>query len=224
MKTALLILAAVFGVPAGTLAQGSVLVANAGQAEEAGFNTVSSNPADPIFSDFITGTVTLQIYSAPYNSTTASEAAQINALDASGAFSAIGAVELLEEEFTPQLWGPNLNSEALSQSFAVTYGTINIGSQAIEEVGSSSTLTSGSDVLYGIVADYTSSPGVVNLGALVLNGVEGYSAGGDSFPPANMDRIWPDQNLFIPTMPEPSAPELAALGGLSMLFLRSRKS
>lgn len=215
MKKTLLTLGALLGVSAGAFAQGALTIGNAQQPDFAGFNTVSSSPSDPTLSDFVTGTITLEIFSIG-SSGNASIVSQINS-DAASASTEQAAVSLLQANFTQQAYGTSLTSESMSQTFSVSEGDFT--SAPLENIGSSSTITSGSSVYYAILASYNGMEG-----CLVLDATPGYGAGGGQFPTPAMYSIWPDQNVLLAPVPEPTTLALAGLGGLSMLFLRRRKA
>jgi len=222
MKKTLLTLGAILGISAGAFAQGTLLVENSQQPQGAGFNSVSSSPADTgaggTFSDFPTGTITLEIFSIAASGN-ASLASQINA-DAASAATEQTALGLITSDFTQQAYGSSVSSESLSSTWNITGGDFS-GSQAGSTItiGTAGTLTSGSSVYYALVAILGSREGV-----LVLNADGPYEAGGGQNPAASMNADWPDQNLLLAPVPEPTTLALAGLGGLSMLFLRRRKA
>lgn len=198
-----------------------------------GVNSVTSDPNDPDpsgtdwFLNDGTGTLTFEIYSAAYSSLVASESLAINSYAGSAATEQT-AVNLLQADFTQQPFGTNLADEALTQNVIIDYGNTDAAQQKTYQVGTSATLTSGTKGFYGIIATYLDDGNIWD-GALVLNasyseyGDDGYQLGGGSNPLVSMINQWPDQNLFLVEVPEPTTNALAALGGISMLFFHRRK-
>lgn len=223
MKKTLLTLGMVLGVSAMAFGQGSIYVQGAALA---GFNTVSSNPNDSgaggTYSDFISGTVSLQLFSqtTAADASLLSQATAINTDAAAGNES--GAAALLAADFTQQNWGLTQAAESSTYSLAVTGGTINPSQEADYAVGTASTLTSGAVGLYALEATW-SNAGTTYTGVIVLNGAGAQGLGGGSNPAFSMNINWPNQNILLTPVPEPTTLALAGLGGLSMLFLRRRK-
>jgi len=218
MKKTLLTLSAVLSISAVAFGQGSLILDNRSQPDLAGFNTVTSNDNDATLADYVSGTVTLELFTLATGGSAASEVATINT-DAASAGSEQTAVSLLTTDgFTQQGFGTTLANETLQNNFAISEGDFTGTSAGTYQVGSSSTLTSGTtvDVYYAVVALYSGKEGVLVLSPTVT--------GGGSNPPANMNSAWPNQNLLLAPVPEPTTLALAGLGGLSMLFLRRRKA
>jgi hypothetical protein len=224
MKKLLLTLSAVLGVSAAAFGQGSVIVQNNAAPDFAGVNTVSTNANDATVADYYTGTMTLEIF-AVQNATLATLQADESGINAdSGPGNLNAALALLAADgFALQTINGGSNAV-----LSVSGGTFGNGTDTI---GTSSTLTaSGSTVNtdYAIVGQATIA-GVLREGVLALVP----SATGAAAPgtPINMNNIWPGSNaagqafnLYLQPVPEPTTLALAGLGGLSMLFLRRRKS
>jgi len=225
MKKTLLTLGAVLGVAAGAFGQGAIHIQTP---NTPGFNTVSSNPNDSgaggTFSDYINGTVSLQLFSqTTADANLASQSSAINSLAAAGNES--GAAALLAADFTQQLWGPTLTSESQSLNFTASGGSINTTAEGSGDyaVGSSSTLTSGALGYYGLLATWVSG-GKTYTGVIVADAGSPQQLGGGSNPASQLESTWPFQNILLEPVPEPTTLALAGLGGLSMLFLRRRKA
>jgi hypothetical protein len=223
MKKTLLTLGAVVAFAAGASAQGYLNIVTP---NTAGFNTVSSNPNDSgtpagTYSDFISGTVALQLFTLT-SAGNASIASSINTLAASASTEGQAISDLSMDGFTQQAFGTQgggVGGEALTNNITLSTGSGNLG---IEIVGTSG-LSSTTDIYYALLATYVSGS-TTYQGVLVMDAVAGYLPG-SSTQPNTLSTDWGNsQNLLLAPVPEPATLALAGLGGLSMLFLRRRKN
>jgi hypothetical protein len=181
-------------------------------------NRPPTDPNDSDLSDWVNGTVNVELFSTPYSATTASEAATINSYAANPGTEETAA-SLLFADFTQQLWGRSSSTETSVQSLSVSGGSFDPISQGNYDVGNSISLPDNSQVYYALVAIYSPNPSI--FGVLVLNGEAGYSAGIDTAP-AIMSPEWPNQNLLLAPLPEPTMLAFVGSGGLSALLFRRR--
>jgi hypothetical protein len=218
MRKTLLTLGAIIGVAADASAQGYLSLVNP---SSAGFNTATSTPAS--LTGWYTGNLTLSIYTIPASG----NAAMVNAINLEEQ-SASTIVEGISQIAAGSLWtrqdiSPSGGgAEAASQTISITNGVLTSVSQGNYTIGTSGTLSPTEDIYYALVF---ASPTIGVEGAVVLNGIEGYTPGTAQTPDA-MSFIWPvsQQNVFMPAIPEPATFALAGFGGLSMLFLRCRQN
>jgi hypothetical protein len=226
MKKTLLTIGAIVGVAAGAFAQGQL---DFDIPSSTGINSVTSNPNDPdaggtdFFLNDATGIATFSVFYASNSASLLTEAAAINTDDRSASTLQAG-LTLLNADFTQEAFGTTLGTEALTQNIEVDYGDLDVPEQGNYDIGTAANITSGTSGLYAIEVTYNNYVGFQVLNGAGIGTPAVYNVGGGQSSAASMVNEWANQSLFINPVPEPTTLAMAGLGGLSMLFMRRRKS